>query len=75
MTAFCVCAEWFHWDGARLRARFQEPSVGRELYTHEGDTGDDFGAFENENLVGEAQHAAEVAELRRMLLAHFDTPF
>ena len=41
--------EWVKWNGTKLKPEWDK-QVGVELYSHVGDTGNDFDAFENENI-------------------------
>ena len=43
--------------------------AGQELYSHDGDVGDCFDCFENENLAYKPEYAATVAELSKQLRA------
>ena len=43
--------------------------AGRELYSHEGDVGDCFDCYENENLAGRPEYAQTVARLSKQLRA------
>eukprot|EP01051_Picozoa_sp_SAG22_P002379 SAG22_NODE_104_length_20159_cov_5.877517_18_plen_262_part_00 len=73
--------EWIRWSGKTLRPIWSE-LVGRELYSHVGDDGSDFDAFENVNDVGTAKPGT-VAGLSALLhavvanqtrMASFDRP-
>ena len=48
--------------------------VGTELYDHEGDGSNSFGAFENENLALRNDHADVVAELHSQLTSNWVPP-
>jgi len=63
--------EWFKWNGTSLKAEWDEPSVGRELYSHSGDDGVNYDKFENQNIVDEPGHEEIVKRLRETLLKHF----
>ena len=59
-----ACAIW--------RATNGVPAVvARELYSHFGDDGSDFDAFENDNVAGDPQHATVIEALHRMAVARF----
>ena len=49
-TAEWRYTEWVRWDGVKLAPIWGE-LIGRELYSHVGDDGTDFDAFENVNEV------------------------
>jgi hypothetical protein len=55
----------------RLVGAGQKGLVGEELYSHEGDDGKDFDAFENENLAAQPAHKATRDELFAMLREKF----
>ena len=42
--------EWVWWDGAALAGDFGRAAAGIELYSHSGDTEEDFDLYENENV-------------------------
>jgi len=63
--------EWFKWNGTELRAEWSEPSIGVEFYSHVGDLGTDFDAFENENVASDPKNAKLMAVHRNILLKHF----
>ena len=53
--------QWAAWDGARLAPTWAAPrwpDVGEELYSHVGDDGSDFDAFENANCNASEPHVA-----------------
>eukprot|EP00051_Salpingoeca_urceolata_P013734 m.173830 g.173830 ORF g.173830 m.173830 type:complete len:732 (-) comp17879_c0_seq2:80-2275(-) len=55
-TAEWRYTEWFRWNGETLSVHWNE-TVGVELYSHVGDTGEDFDGWEN---VNEAAHNPDV---------------
>ena len=66
-TAAWRYTEWVRWDGAHLLPIWGD-LIGRELYSHVGDDGTDFDAFENVNEV-ETAPASVVAGLQATLHA------
>ncbi len=58
--------EWFAWNASRLAPAMGGPLLGAELYSHAGDDGTDFDAYENRNEVETAD--PEVAAGMRALL-------
>eukprot|EP00927_Polykrikos_kofoidii_P070038 TRINITY_DN6587_c0_g1_i1.p1 TRINITY_DN6587_c0_g1~~TRINITY_DN6587_c0_g1_i1.p1 ORF type:complete len:740 (-),score=57.78 TRINITY_DN6587_c0_g1_i1:99-2318(-) len=63
-TAKWRYTEWVRWNGSTLRPIWSE-QVGTELYSHEGDDGFDFDAFENS--CDNDQHPDVVEELSEKL--------
>ena len=63
---------WVGWNGTALQPVWGDVR-GRELYAHQGDMGDSFDKYENENLAGEAQYAGLVAQLHQTLQAAFSS--
>jgi len=57
--------EWLKWNGTSLAADWDE-SVGVELYSHAGDDGSDFDAFENVNQAKD--HPDVATQLRNKLM-------
>lgn len=67
--------EWHPWNGTLLKPVWSS-QVGRELYSHNNDTGfgtSSFDNFENHNLAEDAAHSAEVESLSKQLRLAFDT--
>ena len=60
---------WLHWDGKHLVGDFSQPPIGVELYSHVGDDGTDFDAFENENVVLKNPDVAKSMHTR--IVAHW----
>ena len=60
---------WLHWDGNRLVGDFSQPPIGVELYSHQGDDGTDFDAFENENVVHDNPDVVE--QIHALAVAHW----
>ena len=56
------------WNGTTLRPEWSE-RVGHELYSHVGDDGSDFDAFENRNEADDSDKAEVVGTLRALLHA------
>ena len=56
--------EWYAWDGAGLKAEWSKVA-GTELYSHAGNDGSDFDAFENVNQAGDFPKV--VSDLREAL--------
>eukprot|EP01060_Flectonema_neradi_P004721 TRINITY_DN1309_c0_g1_i8.p1 TRINITY_DN1309_c0_g1~~TRINITY_DN1309_c0_g1_i8.p1 ORF type:complete len:502 (+),score=123.63 TRINITY_DN1309_c0_g1_i8:60-1565(+) len=55
---------WMWWDGVNLVGDFSRPPVGEELYSHAGDTEDDFNTFENVNVVNVPANQQVVKDMR-----------
>jgi arylsulfatase A-like enzyme len=56
--------EWVHWDAAKLEPDWSK-YIASELYSHDGDDGFDFNAFEN--YCENDQHPQVVADLSNLL--------
>ncbi len=56
------------WNGTTLRPEWSE-RVGHELYSHVGDDGTDFDAFENRNEADDSDKAKVVETLSALLHA------
>ena len=63
--------QWHPWNGTVLDVVW-ETMTGVELYTHTGDDGTSFDAWENVNVAGRPQYAAIESELATMLRAAFE---
>ena len=62
--------EWVEWNGEKLQPNW-ENVIGKELYDHQGDTENDFDAFENINLAETQEETAK--ELSKLLRNSFST--
>ena len=49
--------EWYRWNGASLTPDWSD-AAGAELYSHAGDDGTDFDAFENVNQLDDFPQVA-----------------
>ena len=65
---------WVAFNGTRNRGNFSAVH-GEELYTHVGDTGTDFDAFENTNLATDDATKPTRQTLNALILEQFDTPW
>lgn len=63
--------EWRRWDGGKLAADWSSPPQAVELYSHAGDDGTDFNAFENVNVAGKAGNEGVEARLAEVLKTQF----
>ena len=68
---------WIAFNGTTNRGDWTDLDLGvtgEELYSHVGDTNDDYDAFENENVVAAPEHKSKRDALLGLLKAHFDAP-
>ena len=63
---------WLPWDGRRVQADFGAQPLGEELYSHAGDDGTNFDAFENNNIAADPRNADLVEELFSMAKKQWD---
>ena len=65
--------EWVPWNGTTLRALWDAPLAGVELYDHRNETTypTNFDCGENVNVAAAPGNAAVVEELQQLLRAHF----
>lgn len=70
-TANWRYTEWKPWNGTDLTPLWHSTKYASELYSHVGDDGTDFDAFENTNVINSTEGQTVVTELARLLQQHF----
>ena len=78
-TAAWRYTAWMRWNGTRLGVDWGGAQVAEELYSHTGDDGTDFDAFENVNLLAPGSSRTPAVEAARVqllgeLMARFPQP-
>ena len=73
-TADWRYTEWRFWNANQTEAIWGPSGLlGTELYSHDGDTGSDFDAFENANQASDPQNSKIVAQLAVVIHDHYSS--